>query len=665
MCPDMTHLPASNHANQARLSVVCLSMIRNEVDIIGAFLEAADHLFDSLTIVDMQSTDGTREVIQKFKLQKCRLTVYNFAIKAKYQAQIMRTLAQKAAKDGADWIFLLDADEFLDMDGRNELEEYLKGVRSDFMYMPWINLVPERYGSYSDFDVNQHFYWSGRASKYSKVAVSGGYILKNPGFVIGNGNHRVSASAVAQPERPPTPGLALLHVPVRSPERTRYKAENAISLQANKHNQNEGEGSHHAMILELLSLRGVGDHILNAVAADYGCDTYFGEELDPEELGWPRKGLPFSDGKSKVPSLDAFSLAEVLRRESRPLWQTAGFVKDSPVKAIIDAADIRLVPQVVSGRGEYRDSPFQSLPAIAHELPTDFGPSDIVECITASLMPPQCLTFSAWSRLSPVLFCLFALVRPRRYVELGVHNGMSFFAACQASEAVGTQTECVAVDSWLGDAHASFHSPSVFADFKTNLKDDYPDQYYLHAFFDDALACFEPESIDLLHIDGFHSYEAVKKDYLAWLPKMSAQGVMMFHDINVHERGFGVWRLWDEIKERHPTISFMHSHGLGMAYVGGRSGRVAELFELITHSGRVWLGVAQHYFETVGPVMIDYAREKASGTSKREQKLEKEFGRILDSKWWKATGPLRRWSNGLRKLRGRRKKRWPRTVADV
>ncbi len=174
-----------------------------------------------------------------------------------------------------------------------------------------------------------------------------------------------------------------------------------------------------------------------------------------------------------------------------------------------------------------------------------------------------------WAGHIPFAFWLVKALRPAGFVELGTHSGNSYFAFCQAMAAFCPSGRAYAVDTWEGDAHAGAYDAGVHADvvrfndahfaaFSTLIRDH----------FDGARSYFADGSIDLLHIDGLHTYEAVRHDFETWRSALSTSGVVVLHDINVRERGFGVWRLWEELRAAFPHFTFHHAHGLGVAGVG-------------------------------------------------------------------------------------------------
>jgi glycosyltransferase involved in cell wall biosynthesis len=183
--------------------------------------------------------------------------------------------------------------------------------------------------------------------------------------------------------------------------------------------------------------------------------------------------------------------------------------------------------------------------------------------------PLRLTNIEAWHTHIPFAFVLVEMLRPNVIVELGVHKGDSYCAFCQAVDELNLKTRCYAVDTWKGDEQAGFYGEEVFSELR-----EYSDLQYgrfselIRSTFDDAVGYFPEHSIDLLHIDGQHQYEAVKHDFEAWLPKMSDRGVVLLHDTNVRERAFGVWKFWDEIHRQYPHFEFTHGEGLGLIAVG-------------------------------------------------------------------------------------------------
>jgi O-antigen biosynthesis protein len=208
-----------------------------------------------------------------------------------------------------------------------------------------------------------------------------------------------------------------------------------------------------------------------------------------------------------------------------------------------------------------------------------FDPLDYPVCFT---MPMRLDSSSAWIEHIPFGMLIIDLLRPKVLVELGTQMGVSYCAFCQAVKQLGLNTRCYAIDTWKGDDHATFYSENVLIDLRIHHDSLYSGfSELIQSTFDNAIHNFPDGSIDILHIDGLHTYEAVKHDFKAWLPKLSDSAVVLFHDTNVRERNFGVWKLWSELQQKYPNFEFLHGYGLGVLGVGkGKAAGIEPFFSL-------------------------------------------------------------------------------------
>jgi hypothetical protein len=174
-----------------------------------------------------------------------------------------------------------------------------------------------------------------------------------------------------------------------------------------------------------------------------------------------------------------------------------------------------------------------------------------------------------WVGHIPFGFWIIDAFRPRRLVELGTETGVSFCAFNQAIVRFGVNCETFAVDTWAGDIQTGSYGDEILDELRR-----YHDPLYGHfarlvrTTFEEAVTRFDDGSIDLLHIDGCHTYEAVRADFETWKSKLSRRAVVLFHDVAVREATFGVHTFFDEVAALYPHFLFPHSNGLGVLAVG-------------------------------------------------------------------------------------------------
>ena len=233
----------------------------------------------------------------------------------------------------------------------------------------------------------------------------------------------------------------------------------------------------------------------------------------------------------------------------------------------------------------------------------------------AVFQAPDYIAPSAWIEHVPFAFWMIDALKPASFVELGTHHGTSYFAFCQEIRRQGLPTRAWAVDTWKGDEHAGFYGEEVWEAVDRHNRMTYPGfSTLLREEFAAAVLRSQDRSVDLLHIDGLHSFEAVSADFETWLPKLSRRAVVLLHDTQVRDRGFGVFRLVEHLRTRYPIFEFSHGHGLAVVGVGPKQPQpLRALFAAEADAGRK--GVVEQLFARLGRTcLIEMERSPAPAT---------------------------------------------------
>jgi predicted O-methyltransferase YrrM len=76
--------------------------------------------------------------------------------------------------------------------------------------------------------------------------------------------------------------------------------------------------------------------------------------------------------------------------------------------------------------------------------------------------------------------------------------------------------------------------------------------------------------LDMLFIDGDHTYKGVKQDFELYSPLVRKGGLIVFHDIAYHppKTGVEVYRFWNEIKQKFPSQEIIKDPNQEWAGIG-------------------------------------------------------------------------------------------------
>lgn len=238
------------------------------------------------------------------------------------------------------------------------------------------------------------------------------------------------------------------------------------------------------------------------------------------------------------------------------------------------------------------------------------------------------LDSSAFLYHVPFLFWLIEVSRPKVFVELGVNDGVSYFAACQAIDKLDLDAQCHGIvlqgeNENIPDSIETYNTQH-YAEFSRL----YPQKKHetVHQLAD--------ASIDLLHINiqDLSILDCLNDD---WISKLSPQGIVLLHGTKSHSSHEEAQNFIDDLVASYPSITLDGGEGLTAVLCGeeqdDRLLRLADLTFGMTgysdiHHVFSRLGSA-HSFESAARIEGEQAaslRKKYETSENALQKSEKE-----------------------------------------
>ena len=307
------------------MKLAVAALIRNEIDIVGAFLQHLDALFDHVLLIDHGSIDGTDRVMAQACAGRPGWTLWHLDPVGYHQAAFSRfALGHLMRGTDADIVMFLDADEFIAVPDRTTLEaSFARLAGPDYIgRLLWRDVVPERLDTRA-IRPGEAIWRAPATSSLGKVVISRlFYAAHGHEAHLALGNHGL----YYLPDRVVPSGIVgeISHLPIRSHTQLTGKVlAGVLSLMAQA-DRSPAQGRHWQDILGRIADGTLRDDDLIGFAAHYSEDG--GQAAQPLSWadlragGFTRSFLYVAFGRplpavSEKPALDPVRLmATILRR---------------------------------------------------------------------------------------------------------------------------------------------------------------------------------------------------------------------------------------------------------------------------------------------------------------------------------------------------------------
>jgi SAM-dependent methyltransferase len=332
------------------LGIAC---VKNEADVIEAFVRHNLELMDALVVLDNDSVDGTREILVQLRQEGLPIVLFDDPIIGHFQAEkVTAVYRQVVPTFRPRFVFLLDADEFIVVPSREALYTQLRTMRpgSQALYY-WRTYIPAPTNtapSISDplHDITHH--------KRSEDPWAKSIIATKPSIdtklKIQQGNHDVKLGRRSLATLR-LQDAALAHFPVRSIDQATSKALVGwiTNMERNRHRRRSGSGFQKKLLYERI-VHGAG-----LTPEDVTQEALKYAQSSPARSSWPQDVVD----EAVVPRYARLTARSIAT--STPLQKVARCVDkilnpDSTLTSVATATGFLQVPAGTGRRGSIRSA---------------------------------------------------------------------------------------------------------------------------------------------------------------------------------------------------------------------------------------------------------------------------------------------------------------------
>ena len=285
------------------MNTLAIAMIKNEADIVEAFVRHNLALLDLLVVIDNGSTDGTREILTELQREGLPLVVFDDPIFGYYQSEKVTHVYRKVVPVfNPELVWFLDADEFIHAPSRAALDAAFAVVPAGTaVLLPWRTHLPDVEVDAARVLADPLGAMPDRRRR-EEPAYFKAVVRRDPRdderLVVEQGNHNVHFTDGTRPPLRAMEGVGVVHLPVRSVEQLSAKVINGWQayLVKNRHAEVPTAGFQWQQLYERIVYgQGIDAATLIEVALDYAQTARVGRNRRDDTVREPvpaRYGAP-------------------------------------------------------------------------------------------------------------------------------------------------------------------------------------------------------------------------------------------------------------------------------------------------------------------------------------------------------------------------------------